>query len=108
MEKVLLRTYHFFHAHRLVFLLCFVGSFLALGWFASKVTFEEDISKMLPKDKKIEKLNEVFQNSRFTERLVFMVSLKDSTAQPQPDSLTAYAGAFATALRQDLAPIYPD
>jgi 1-acyl-sn-glycerol-3-phosphate acyltransferase len=104
MEKALLRTYHFFHAHRLVFLLCFAGSFLVLGWFASKVTFEEDISKMLPKDKKIEKLNEVFQNSRFTERLVLMVSLRDSTAQPQPDSLTAYAGALATAFRQDLSP----
>ena len=52
---------------------------------------EEDISKILPKDKKIEKLNEVFQNSKFMDKLVVTVSLKDTSAAAQPDSLVAYA-----------------
>jgi len=39
----------------------FAVVFLLAGWFAAQVKFEEDISKILPKDKKIEKLNEVFQ-----------------------------------------------
>ena len=103
MEKVLVRIFRYFDAHRPVFWGCFIGSFLLLGWFASRVHFEEDISKVLPKDPNVEKLNEVFRNSRFTERLVIMVSMKD-TNQAQPDSLTAYAGEMADAMRVRLAP----
>jgi 1-acyl-sn-glycerol-3-phosphate acyltransferase len=102
MEKVLVRIYRYFDTHRPVFLTCFIGSFLLLGWFASRVHFEEDISKVLPKDPNVEKLNEVFRNSRFTERLVIMVSMKDSSAQP--DSLTAYAADLADGIRQRVTP----
>lgn len=102
MEKVLVRIFRYFDTHRPVFWGCFIGSFLLLGWFASRVHFEEDISKVLPKDPNVEKLNEVFRNSRFTERLVMMVSMKDSTAQP--DSLTAYAGDLAEAIKARLSP----
>ncbi|TDX02296.1 trifunctional MMPL family transporter/lysophospholipid acyltransferase/class I SAM-dependent methyltransferase [Dinghuibacter silviterrae] len=102
MEKVLVRIYRYFDTHRPVFLTCFIGSFLLLGWFASRVHFEEDISKVLPKDPNVEKLNEVFRNSRFTERLVIMVSMKDSSARP--DSLTAYAADLADGIRLKVGP----
>jgi 1-acyl-sn-glycerol-3-phosphate acyltransferase len=103
MEKVLVRIFRYFDAHRPVFWGCFIGSFLLLGWFASRVHFEEDISKVLPKDPNVEKLNEVFRNSRFTERLVMMVSMKDSSVA-EPDSLTAYAGDLAEAIKEKLSP----
>ena len=77
-----------------LYILCLLLIFLLAGWFAVQVKFEEDISKILPKDKKIEKLNEVFQNSKFMDKLVVTVSLKDTTAAAQPDSLVAYADAF--------------
>ena len=104
MEKIFVRLFQFFAKHRLVFFLFFIGSFLLAGYFASRVRFEEDISRVLPKDKKVEKLNQVFQNSRFTERLVVMVSYKDSTVPAQPDSLVAYAGSFVQAVRLELSP----
>ncbi len=103
MEKTLLRIYSYFAKNRPVFYVVFAAAFLLMAFFATRVTFEEDISKIIPKDKKIEKLNEIFQNSKFIDKLVIMVSLKDSTAE-NPDSLTAFAGDFVTQVQAKLTP----
>ena len=100
MEKFFIRIYTYFEKRRTAFWLCFIFSFLFIGFFASRIHFEEDISKVLPKDKKIEKLNEVFQNSKFLDKLVFMVSLKDTNADAQPDSLVAFAESFVSSAQQ--------
>ncbi|WP_214073207.1 trifunctional MMPL family transporter/lysophospholipid acyltransferase/class I SAM-dependent methyltransferase [Mucilaginibacter sp. dw_454] len=103
MEKLLLDIYSYFSKKRLAFYIVFAASFLFIGYFALQVKFEEDISKIIPKDKRIEKLNEIFQNSKFIDKLVIMVSLKDTTAQ-KPDSLVTYADAFGATVQQKLAP----
>jgi len=104
MAKILIWIYYFFVRYRLILAITFISSFLVLGFFASKVRFEEDISKILPRDKKVEKLNEVFQNSKFTDKLVLMVSLKDTSSIPQPDSLVAFANVFLDQIQEDLSP----
>jgi 1-acyl-sn-glycerol-3-phosphate acyltransferase len=104
MEKFFLRIYSYFEKHRASFWFCFSISFIIVAYFAAHVHFEEDISKVLPKDKKIEKLNQVFQNSKFLDKLVVMVSLKDTNADAQPDSLVLFADNFVIAVRQKLAP----
>ena len=101
MEKILIQIYHFFEKRRLAFFIVLISSFLLLGYFAMQVRFEEDISRILPRDKKIEKLNQVFQNSKFMDRLVVTVSLKDTSAA-DPDSLVAYAGDLAKKLQEKL------
>ena len=103
MEKVFLNVYRFFEKHRPVFFIIFSLSFLFIAWFALQVRFEEDISKILPKDKKIEKLNQVFQDSKFIDRLVVIVSLKDTLVE-QPEALVAYADQFSTGIQQKLGP----
>ena len=102
METVLIRIYNFFEKRRALFFSVFAASFLLLGYFSLQVKFEEDISKILPKDKKIEKLNEVFQNSKFIDKLVITVSLKDSNAAAQPDSLVEYADSLEQAIKEKL------
>ena len=104
METALIRIYDFFKKRRAVFFSVFAASFLLLGYFALQVKFEEDISKILPKDKKIEKLNQVFQNSKFIDKLVITVSLKDTMAEAQPDSLVAYADSLEQAVKEKLTP----
>ena len=104
MEKILLNIYNFYKKRQPALYFTFAAIFLVIGWFALQVKLEEDISKVLPKDKKIEKLNEVFQNSKFMDKLVVTVSLKDTTATAQPDSLVAYADELATNVQQKLAP----
>src|SRR5579863_2691063 len=100
MEKFFIRIYNYFEKRRTAFWLCFILSFLFIGFFASRIHFEEDISKVLPKDKKIEKLNQVFQNSKFLDKLVFMISLKDTSANAQPDSLISFAESFMSSAQR--------
>src|SRR6187402_2978198 len=104
MKEILIGIYNFFEKRRPAFFAVFAASFLLLGYFALQVKFEEDISKILPKDKKIEKLNEGFLNSKFMDKLVITVSLKDTASTAQPDSLVTYAGVFAEKLREKLSP----
>jgi 1-acyl-sn-glycerol-3-phosphate acyltransferase len=103
MEKILLNIYHFYRKRRPALFVVFAVIFLAAIWFTLQVTFEEDISKILPRDKKIEKLNEVFQNSKFMDKLAVTVSLKDTSAA-EPDSLVAYADTLVENIQQKLAP----
>ena len=104
MEKLFITIYNFFEKRKALFWGVLAGSFLLAGWFASRIKLEEDISKILPNDKKIEKLNQVFQNSKFLDKLVITVSLKDSSNTPQPDSLVSFADTLVTALQQNLQP----
>ncbi|MDB4901313.1 MAG: methyltransferase protein [Mucilaginibacter sp.] len=101
MEKSLLGIYSYFAKNRRPFYIIFAAAFLFITYFASRVKLEEDISKIIPKDKKIDKLNEIFQNSKFIDKLVIMVSLKDTTAE-KPDSLVAYADEFGTTVQKKL------
>lgn len=103
MVKIFINSYNFFRKQRIAFYLLVVSLFAVAGYFSSRVNFEEDISRVLPKDKKIDKLNEVFQNSKFLDKLVLMVSLKDTTAE-QPDSLVAYADSIVETVQQKLSP----
>ncbi len=104
MEKILVNIYNFFEKRPLAFYASFFISFLLIGWFAFQVKFEEDISKILPQDKKIEKLNEVFQNSKFMDKLVVTVSAKDTTAIAEPDSLVVYADSLVKDINKRLSP----
>jgi uncharacterized protein len=103
MEKIFTGIYDYFEKHRLALFLSFCISFLLAANFAIRVRLEEDISKILPKDKKLEKLNQVFQNSKFLDNLVVAVSLKD-TSSAEPDSLVAFTSAFVKEIKQTLRP----
>ncbi|HEY8934050.1 MAG TPA: hypothetical protein VIM65_02475, partial [Cyclobacteriaceae bacterium] len=85
MDRLFIAIYNYFIGRKAVFYLLFFGLFALVTWGAIKIDLEEDVSKFFPKDKKVEKLNEIFQNSRFMEKLIVMVSLKDSLKEPQPD-----------------------
>lgn len=100
MENIFIYLYNFFEKRRGWFWTVFTASFLLLGFFASRIKLEEDISAILPKDKKIEKLNEVFQDSKFLDKLVVAISLKDTTGEASPDSLVLYADAFVSTLKE--------
>jgi len=104
MEKLLIRIYNFFEKRRALFYTVFIAAFALVGYGALQVKFEEDISRILPKDKKTEQLNSVFQDSKFLDKLVLTVSWKDTSAGNDPDSLVAYAEAFTASLQEKLAP----
>ena len=104
MGKLFVNIYDYFEKHRHLFFIILIALFLSAGYLSWQVKLEEDISKILPKDKKIEKLNEVFQNSRFLDKLAVTISLKDTLASSQPDSLVAYADEFVNIIQKKLKP----
>jgi len=102
MEKIFSAIYNYFAKHRTLLFLSFSICFLIFAALASRLHLEEDISKIIPKDKKIEKLNEVFQNSKFADKLVVTISLMDEAASP--DSLVSFAAAFSDDISKELNP----
>ncbi|MBW7891862.1 MAG: MMPL family transporter, partial [Chitinophagaceae bacterium] len=95
--------YHYFFRHKWQAYLLFFTILGISAFFALKLKFEEDISRILPKDKKVEKLNHIFQHSKFMDKLVVMVSLKD-TAVTHPDSLIAFGDQFSLLVEEKLSP----
>lgn len=104
MENIFVSIYNYFAGRRVIFFTAFFVLVAVLAFFASRLHFEEDISKVIPKDKKIEKLNQLFQNSKFIDKLVVTVSMKDSLASAEPDSLAAFADLFAIRVQKQLHP----
>jgi 1-acyl-sn-glycerol-3-phosphate acyltransferase len=104
MAGLFLSLYDFFKKQRAAFWIVFILTITALALGASRISLEEDITKFFPDDERVEKLNYVFQNSKFVERVVVMVSVKDSTMKPEPDSLLAFANTLSESMRQELTP----
>ncbi|OJY95836.1 MAG: glycerol acyltransferase [Sphingobacteriales bacterium 40-81] len=103
MQQFFSNIYAFFRQRRWLLYSLFAAFILFSAFFARKLKFEEDISRILPKDPKVEKLNEVFQHSKFMDKLVVMVSLKDTNAV-SPDSLILFADTFVEHVSSKLAP----
>jgi 1-acyl-sn-glycerol-3-phosphate acyltransferase len=104
MSIFFISIYNFFEKRRTALFVLFTSLLLLFAWFSSRLKFEEDIAKILPADKKIEKLNEVFQSSKFIDKLVIMVSLKDTMATAAPDSLVACSDSFVKEVKDKLNP----
>jgi uncharacterized protein len=104
MSKIFLNLYDFFQRRKRAYWAFFLLTTLAIALGASQINIEEDITKFFPDDERVEKLDYVFRNSRFVERLVIMVSAKDSAASPQPDSLVVLADTLVGRIERDLKP----
>ncbi len=100
MRKLFTGIFDFFATRKPLLYLLFAGTLALFVILALQVKFVEDISAIIPQDKKTAKLTSVFQNSKFADKLVVMVRLKDTT-QTDPDKLVAYADELAAELEKD-------
>ena len=105
MSNLLIRLFEVASLKRRSFFVI-IGLVLAIAlFFASRLRLKEDISAMMPRDPKIEKMNQIIQHSRFSDKLVVNIFLKDTLAKSDPDLLIAYADSLSDAL-QPLEPGY--
>ncbi|MBS0026791.1 1-acyl-sn-glycerol-3-phosphate acyltransferase [Chitinophaga sp. 22321] len=104
MGSFFVAIYNFFEKHKSWLWISTIASFLLVGYFAAQIKLEEDITKILPQDKKLDKLQQVFQDSRFADKLIVTISQKDTAKEAQPDSLTAYAAELAATASAQLSP----
>lgn len=98
MGRLFVSIYDFFASRRRLLVFVFVACFALIGFLASRITIEEDISKLFPNDKQVEKFNYIFQNSKLSERIVVMVSMKDTSQSAAPDSLVQFADTLTERL----------
>ncbi len=103
MANWFVHIHSWFIRHRSFGFALMAALFLLTGWGASRIRAEEDISKMLPRDRQTGKLNDILQSARFADRLVLMLSMTDST-RISPDTLSAYAEKFSAAMQSQ----YPE
>ena len=101
MQDFFLGAYRFFAARRSAFWLVLLGVVALMTWGALKIRIEENITKFFPDDQRVEKLNYIFQNSDFAERIVVMVSVKDSTHKVSPDSLIVFTDSLVSVMEKE-------
>ncbi|OSZ78380.1 hypothetical protein CAP35_08995 [Chitinophagaceae bacterium IBVUCB1] len=98
MQVIFVSIYNFFARNKKLFWLFFIGSFLLLGFTASRIKLQDDVTSMLPDSKAIKTMNSVISNTQAGEQVVFMVSLVDSTVT-LPDSLIAATNDYVDYLQ---------
>ncbi len=105
MAGFFLFLYDLFRKHRMAFFTAVTGLAVLAGYTGSQIGLEEDISKAMPADEKTERLNDVFRQSRFTDKLVVTLSLSD-TAKEDPDLLALFADSLVSRLSERFKPEY--
>lgn len=70
--------YNFFKKRQLVFLILIISACGGLGFLASKIKLEEDITRFVPSDKNSRSINSILDNLKSKDKLIIHISSKDS------------------------------
>src|ERR1700740_1497595 len=100
MGIIFTNIYRFLRKRRVIFFLLLLGALAFSGFFATKIKLEEDITKMMPTNAKVDRLNTIFKNSKFLDKIVFTVSLADTSAEAAPETLMEYTDSLVTAVQR--------
>ena len=99
MTGLILKLYDYFAKNRFVFWLVMLLSFILLAVLALRVSFEEDISKMLQMDAKTREYTKLIQNTRLVDKLV--ISISDESAKTSTDQVKmAYCDSLLVRLHK--------
>jgi len=100
MSNFFIGIYHFLQKYRWIFYAALVILILAIGFFASKIKLEEDISGFLKKGSSPNQDEFVIRNFKFAEKLIIHISLSDTNGTPHPDSLKQIADRFVRLVQE--------
>lgn len=96
-----LSIYNYFRTRKLPFFVGIFIVFMLLGYWASRISFEEDISKLIPSSEDSEQINKVLQNTNFADKIIVNVSTSDPTGNLS--ELQNYADELESSLQKDSA-----
>jgi 1-acyl-sn-glycerol-3-phosphate acyltransferase len=74
---------------------------ILLGFIASKIKLQEDISSFMPKSKETEIINFVYTHNQLSDKIIFKISLKDTT-QTDADELKMFMDLFVDELNNKI------
>ncbi|QEE48592.1 MMPL family transporter [Flavobacterium alkalisoli] len=90
-------TIHFFVNRNKFLAIGIALAFLAVfGYFASKIKFEEDITRLIPKSERTDETAKVLSQLNFTDKITVIINAKEGVA---PQQLTEVANVFLDSLK---------
>jgi hypothetical protein len=101
MFNLSLLLYHFFQKRKAVFIALIVICCGVLGFLASKVKLEEDITRFVPSDKNSRSINSILENLKSKDKLILHFSTSNGE---QVDQLVEVADSVHAALLSTLKP----
>ncbi len=101
MGEIFFKIYQFFFSHKAVFVGFVLISFLASLFLASKIQYEENIAKLLPDYKNMDKLSLVYRNNNYSDKIIVNISFTDSS-RLAPDELITVGDSLTRSLEADL------
>ena len=100
MASLFVFFYNYFYKQKLALTIgvscLFIASFLLIF---NQITLVEDISKILPLDQSVRKINNAYQNSKFSDNLIFHLSPSDTTRYNDPDALIDFGDSLVKSLK---------
>src|SRR4030042_2860210 len=100
MEGIFLLLYNFFRNKRILFFSIIVIIGLIAIFLASRLRFEEDITKMISGVDKKNEIKKIIEQSGILDRIIINFSLAGATETPVPMELIKYASKLADTLLQ--------
>jgi uncharacterized protein len=99
MSDFFINIYLFFRSRKVIFFLFLATAMVLIGFIASQIRFEEDISQSVTSGDKDDNLGYVVRNMKISDKLVVDISLKDSLAVVNPDVLGLVGQRLVDSLR---------
>lgn len=98
MQELPVRVFDFFRSKKWVPILLSVCLFAIFGWLAARINIENDISKLIPGNSSLQKINELQAASGLYDKIVFKIK----TNSANTDTLIAAADALEQKLQTAL------
>lgn len=95
MHRLFIAIHFFVKKNRALSLAIAVSLLLVFGFFASKIKFEEDITKLIPKSERSDEAAKVISQLNFADKITVIINAEGDTT---PEELTEVATAFLDSL----------
>ena len=101
MNTSLFNLYTFCNKNKLLSAVIGITLFLFLGYFATRISFQENINQLIPSNEQSSVTSKVLDQVNFADKITIIVS---SEKAGSPDYLTNYANAFIDSLKSSSSP----
>ncbi|MGJ8664953.1 MAG: MMPL family transporter [Patiriisocius sp.] len=99
------KAYTLIKKNKLVAILIAASCIFMLAFLASKIKFEEDITKLLPANEETRNIQKILKSVNFTDKIIVNISRK---AEGSTSDLTQYATSFLDSLDTNLGGFVKD
>lgn len=96
MHKFFIAIHFFVKRNRLLAVAIALGLLAVFGYFASKISFEEDITRLIPKNERSDEAAKVLGQLNFADKITVIINAKKGVA---PEELASIATIFTDSLQ---------